>query len=345
MGPSVKMEDIALTTRRMADLMKGGLPLLRSLEILEKQTRKSHLVKVIRSFQADLKSGKSFSQAVKNQNGFFPPFYAGFIQAGESTGSLESNLEEIAKLSEETIEIHRRVKAALAYPLFLLGTAVMVCLFLVIFVIPRFQFIFEDLGQSLPLSTRFLISLATTLKNNLGAALFLCLGVAALGVWRQREIMDRLKWGFFRLPRVRDWAKGVFLERWAKCMGSFLRGGFTVLEAMELCKKVFDGPTYSDEFDKVRRDIVQGRSLGEALGAVSLFPSTVIELVLAGEESGRLEFVFERIGDIYHRETEFFMKLAMSFFEPALIVFMGLLVGGVALAMLVPIFEMSGSIR
>ncbi len=339
----LKHSETVLLTRRLADLLKGGLPLSRSVDVLRKQSGSPNLKKVLSSVKSELESGHSFSQALKLQNGTFPRIAIGIVQAGELSGNLDASLSELAKLLETDMEVRQRLRAALVYPAFLLVLAMVVCAFLLGFVIPRFQFLFQDLGQTLPLPTRILILASSGFRY-----VFVTLALAVIGgffVMKRASVLARAQDALLKLPIVSDAWRNAVLQRWASMMESLLRSGYTVSDAIQLSRQSINDPFFSEALKKVISEIIQGKNFKSALECSRWFPPMMCELVGAAEETGQLEESFGRLAVSYRRETEHQWKMFLSFLEPALILGMGAVVGFVALAMLLPIFEMSATLR
>ena len=342
---TISPSSLALLTRRLSDLTGGGLTLSRSLAVLTEQSEDRAVRDLLASLHSDLAKGKCFSEAITNQNGTFPPSYVGLVRAGEASGSVEATLDELAALLENDVDARRRVQTALAYPAVLLLLAIGVCFFLTVFVVPRFEFLFDDLGQRLPLPTRLLIGFTVAVKK---FGLFAVIGTAAAGygvIKKKPAWVSECRKKMVRLPLLSDVLRGAALQRWSQTMASLLRGGLPVSEAMAVSRKMIDGPLFGTEVETALGRVKEGQGLSAALTSSPFFPPMMCELIAAAEESGRLDQTFERLGQAYKRETELKVKLALSMLEPALVVAMGVIVGFVAVAMLVPIFEMSANIR
>lgn len=331
---SISPRSLATMTRRLSDLVGGGLTVGKSLSVLSAQSESREVRLLVSTLRKDLGDGKSLSEALRSRNGTFGPVYTGLVRAGESSGNMEATLAELANLLESDVETRQRVRAALAYPAALLALALAVCVFLTIFVIPRFELLFQDLGQRLPWPTRFLIGVTSHFKTFGGATL---LGVAVL--------MKGTRFRVARRPVIDGVIRSVALQRWTQVMASLLRGGVTAPDALRLSRQTLNARVFGNAADDALARLREGRSLSSALAAARFFPPMLCELVNAGEESGRLDATFERLAQAYKREAELKIKIAISLLEPALVLGMGVVVGFVAVAMLLPIFEMSANIR
>lgn len=345
MAGSVGTMDAMLLMREMADLAGGGLTLHRCLDILRRQNHKPAVCRLIADVQQELEKGQSLSHALSLQNGTFSAITVGLVRAGESSGALESALEESAALLENEMDTRQRIRSAFAYPAFLLVVAVAVCVFLTVFVIPRFEFLFADLGQQLPLPTRLLIGTSVFIKTY-AAPLALIIGGSAYGLAQAKPRWKaRLPALALSVPGVAELLRATFLQRWARILASLLKNGFTVSDALALSARALNNPLVARELNGVLERLHEGRSIQAALESSPLFPPAVCELVGAGEESGSLEQSFQRIAASYKRQTELRSKLFLSMLEPALLLGMAAIVGFVAVAMLLPIFQMSASFQ
>lgn len=340
----VSPRELATMTRRMSDLVGGGLTVRKSLLVLSAQSENKNVRSLLKNINQDVADGKSLSESFGRQNGFFSPVYAGMVRAGESSGNLESSLNELAGLLEADLEIAQRTRAALAYPLALAALAAMVCFFLTVFVIPRFELLFQDLGQQLPWPTRALIR-GTAAMRDYGWLVAIAAVGAALLMKRDGARAAGFRMQLVRLPVVFDLFRNACLSRWTRVMASLLGGGVPVPQALRLSRQTADALVFGPEIDGVASRLREGQSLSRALSRSAIFPPMLCELVGAGEESGSLEKTFERLAETYKRESEISLKFALSMLEPVLVLLMGVVVGFVAVAMLLPIFEMSAKIR
>jgi type II secretory pathway component PulF len=304
---------------------------------MEEERGKPRLKGMIQSIRRDLEAGKSLSESLSVFPHSFDPVTIGLVRAGEFSGALEPALTELARHLESEMETRQKLHAALAYPAFLLLMAASVSFFLIAFVIPRFRFLFEELGQSLPLPTRILMTASSLFQSFYFWIIATSAGVL---VWRSKpaNILSRFTW-------VADFMRPLIIRRWAHVMSLLIKNGFTVTEALTLSRETTGAPSFSAGLLSVERSVNDGASLSEALAACPFIPPETPELLAAGEESGQLDVVFGRIAESARRESELRLKTGLSFLEPLLILLMGGVVGFVALAMILPIFEISGALK
>lgn len=338
----MRSRGLVLATRQMAELLAGGLTLARSLGIVAAQSPGTDLSAVLSAVRRDVAAGLPLSSALAARGDRFSPVYVGLIRAGESTGALAGAFDEIALHLEAEEEFRRRARNALAYPCLVLVAAAAVCAFLAGFVIPRFQALFNDLGQTLPLPTRLLLGAASAVRDH--GPVVLAAGAAAVAA------------GWRRLP-VRRWASSAmasapvrrrllprFSERWARLMASLVRGGVTISSALALARRSLEPHPYASDLAAAERCVLNGLPLSQAIRKLG-FPPMVADLLEAGEETGSLDSALERAARALGRQEAAELKMAMTFLEPALIAVMAGAVGFVALAMLLPIFDMSAGVR
>jgi type II secretory pathway component PulF len=329
----------------MADLTRGGLPLARSLDVLARATNDGASARFLRSLRRDLDSGKSLSQALAGQNGAVGPAYIGLVRAGEAAGAVDGALDELAGLLETEVETRRRIATALVYPALVLALAVAVCAFLTLIVIPRFEFLFHDLGQTLPWPTRALLS-SSKIARRAAPWLILAAIASALAI---RRATARLKHAaahaLDRIPHVSNAIRAAHVQRWCGLMASLLRGGSTVSEALRLSRQTLRSTLLAAPLSATALGVLEGKSLARSMALTRFFPSTLCELVAAAEESGRLTETFARASEAYRRECDAALRLALALLEPSLVLVMGAVVGFIAVAILLPIFEMSAGMK
>jgi type II secretory pathway component PulF len=335
---------LSVATRQLADLLGGGVTLVRALDIAARQTRDGSLRAAFQTVRRDVASGRALSDALR-ANGGFAPVYVGLVRAGESAGRLDGALEDAARHLDIDDELRRRARAAAVYPCAVLAVAAAVSVFLVAFVIPRFQLLFADLGRPLPWPTRFLVSLSALARGHAGLALAGAAAVALIGPssflppWRDavRRLADT--------GIARRWLAPRFAERWARVMTALLRGGFSMTDALRLARSSLSSHPLSGVLPAIERDVDGGRPLSDALRRSAAFPPLVAELAAAGEEGGRLEDALDRAAAALGRESDAGRAAALALLEPALVLAMAGVVGFIAISLLLPIFDMSAGVR
>ncbi|MDD5491261.1 MAG: type II secretion system F family protein [bacterium] len=343
----ISRADLVIFHRQLADALKGGLSLVKSLELSYKQTENRRLKTVIGEIKDQLQKGQSLSTALSQYPEVFDSLYIGLIKAGESGGMLDASLERIANYQEKDQVLVDRIKTAMAYPLVMLCVGAATILFLLIMVIPKFSLLFKDVESVLPLPTRILMGLS----NFFIYWWFLYIpGVIFLAVWFQRYIktpqgslwFDKLKLNVFIVGKI---IRYEMVVRFTRTLGVLLTNGIPMITALEIAKKAVGNTLVSAEIDRLYTEIKSGKGLVEPLSRSLIFPPVVSDLIAAGQEVGSLEQSLQRVADTYEMKVENMLKTVTGLLEPVVILLMGLVVGFIVLAMLLPIFEISGAIK
>lgn len=343
----VSRKDIGIFTRRLADSIKGGLPLARALSVLQGQTENPGLSSVTSGISGMIREGKSLSDALAQYPLIFSKMYISMVRAGEAAGVLETVLARIADFSEKEEEIRYRVQSALAYPLLMLFVGMGSVIFLLNFVIPKFEVMFQDLGQSMPLPTKILILASHFVRFGwwiyIPAAV---LAIVLLKKWYktaggQLLLAETL----LKLPAVGAFIKKDMVSRFIRIMSILLTNGVPILDALRIAGDAMDNRLFSRDINNVYNSVKEGQGLSKPLSRSALFPPLVSEMIAIGEETGNLESSLDRIAQIYEREVEYAVKTMTSLLEPVIILFAGCIVCFIALSMLMPVFQVSSGLH
>lgn len=346
-GKSIPRGEIVLFTSRLADLLKGGLQLSRALGVLERQTENKRLASVIGGFKDGVLEGKSFSDKLGEHPKYFSKTYVGIVRAGESAGMLESVLVRLAEFGEKEEELRHKIQAALAYPAIMLAVGLASVVFILAFVIPKFQLMFMEMGQLLPLPTRILIAASSVIKKGwwvyipIAAAAFIVIK-KQLGTEKGRNAFDRM---LLSLPLIGDLVKKEQIARSIRTLSALLKNGVPILDALVMAEESTGNSVLVNEFKIIQKSVKEGGGLVEPLRASKVFPPMVADMVAIGEETGGLESALLRVATAYEREVDYSVKTLTSMLEPAIILIIGAVVGFVAISMLMPIFQMSAVVR
>ncbi|MDD5258579.1 MAG: type II secretion system F family protein [bacterium] len=339
--------DLLIFTRQLTDLLKGGLPIAKAVELAFKQTENQNLKEIILDLNNQLHKGTSFSEALSKYPQVFNSLYIGLIKAGESSGLLETSLERVTQYQEKEQDLMNKIKAALAYPAAMLLVGLATVTFLLVFVIPRFAVIFQDMEQLLPLPTRILIFLSSALQH--WWWLFLLVIIFSFILVKRyldtaagRKKFDRFKLKIFIIGKI---MQQEMVVRFTRTLGILLANGIPLINALEMVKKVVGNTVITEEIDRIYEEIKVGKGLVEPLSKSKVFPTVLSDLVAAGQEVGSMENSLLKAADAYETKVENTVKIATSLMEPLVILGMGLVVGFIVLAMLLPIFEISGAIK
>jgi len=342
-GRGVPQKEMASFMRQMASLTTAGIPLMEALEAARQQTESSVMKKVVHSLKDSVRQGESLAGAMEKAGGHFDRLTVSMVRAGETGGHLAKVLTEIADYGEETLRRESAIKSATVYPAVMGILGVALILFLLAYVVPKITVIFEDMEQSLPLSTRILIALTDVLvKHGFVMGALLCLSLIALSRFLKTEKGKRMVDGL----AIRLWVFGPVvrasvLARWSHTSSVLLLAGVPLLQTLRLSRDVTQNSRFADAIDKSIEDIREGVGIADSLKKSKLFPPVVIQMVAAGEKSGQAGSLLGQVAKDQSAELENRISVLMSLVHPALIVIMGLAVGFIVMAILLPIFEIS----
>ena len=332
---------LAYTTRQLADLLGGGLPLLNALTLLAKQTEQPALQRIIDALAASVRDGQALSEALASHPQVFPPLYRSMVKAGEAGGGLEQALSRLADLGEHDAELRSRVVSASVYPLFILCLAFGMTVFLLVYVVPKLSLVFLETGQLLPLPTRILLRVSHLVVHWWWA---LVLGLIALG-WALRQwyasplgraTIDRQ---VIALPGIGALVKKLETSRLTRSLGTLVGQGVPILQALEVVASNVANAALQSAVQDIRSHVQEGSTLAEALASTRQFPAFVSNMVAVGEESGTVDTALAKVGTTYEREVDRTVQALTTLLEPALLVAVGGIVMFIVLAMLLPVFQ------
>lgn len=336
-------------TREISDLLDAKIPLSDAMELVHSQFAFGAFRDLLGTLKNAVKSGESFSDALRRYPKLFPPLYISLVKAGESAGVLDQALLRLANFLEEEAELKSKLVATLIYPVFVLGVGMATVLFLVFFVVPRLSQMFSEVGQSLPPLTLWLIRFSR-FGLRFGWILLLLLFLA--GAWMKRmqqEKKERIKLVWDRLlARIPFWdemTRLASLSHFARTLSMLLSHGVPILESLSIAESTVHHPELSPALAKLRENVQSGARMGETLSALKIFPLTFVHLVTIGESTGRLDAALLKLSKNYERQMSQRIKWITSLLEPLLILMVGLIVGLIVLSMLLPIFEMNTLVR
>ncbi len=339
----VSARELAGAVRQLAVLIGAGLPVVDALAAAAEQAGSSRLGTILGQVKDQVVAGKGLAEALAEFPRDFPEVAVNMIRSGEAAGALEVVLERLAELLESRVRLTRRIRAALAYPIFMFVVGGAILAFMFAYVVPTVSSIFEATGQILPLPTRLLIALAAAVRGY--GWVLAPLAAAAFLAWRQvsrsrvgRRWLDRLK---LRLPFVGPVIRRLILVRFSRTMATLLASGVTVVDALAITAKVAGNAVYQDSLEAAREKIEAGASLAEHLEPARIWPPLVRRLVAAGERSASLETVFDRLAIGLEEEVESRLTGLLSLLEPVMILILGGMVGFIVVSILLPIFDMT----
>ena len=334
--------ELALFTQQIASLLAAGLPLVQCLEALQDQTEDPIFRIVIRDVRGDISQGNSFSSAVRKFPKSFPTLFISMVEAGEASGGLAEILQKVAGYFEATVKLTKKVKSAMTYPIAVIGLATGLVNVLLIFVIPVFAAMFKDFGAKLPAPTQFLIDLSNFMK-----AWWWAVGLTAYGIyWGGGKFVStpngrRTKDNFLvRAPIFGNLVHKIALSRFCRTYATLIRSGVPILRTLEIVASASDMCQVEDACDQIAKHVSQGGQVSEVLAANNFFPPMMKHMVKAGESTGNVDGMMTKVADFYDVECDATVGALTSLIEPMLIVFLGVVVGGIVMAMFMPIFQL-----
>jgi type IV pilus assembly protein PilC len=334
--------ELAIFTQQIASLLTAGLPLVQCLEALQDQTEDPVFRVIIRDVRMDISSGNSFSAAVKKFPRAFNALFISMVEAGEASGALAEILGKVASYFESTVKLTKKVKSAMTYPIAVICLAIALVNVLLIFVIPVFAAMFADFGAKLPAPTQLLIDTSDFLKHNFH---WLVLGVVAawwllkrlISTPKGRRVKDQ---ALVRAPIFGGLIHKIALSRFCRTYATLIRSGVPILRTLEIVSGASGKVQVEDACTEIAKHVSQGGQVSEVLAVNSFFPPMMKHMVKAGETTGNVDGMMNKIADFYDTECEATVSALTSLIEPLLIVFLGVVVGGIVMAMFLPIFQL-----
>ncbi len=334
--------ELTMFTQQLASLLVAGLPLVQCLEALQDQTEDPRFRIIIRDVRLDISQGNSFSSSVKKFPAAFPTLFISMVEAGEASGGLAEILGKVAGYFEATVKLTKKVKSAMAYPIGVISLAVVLVNVLLIFVIPVFAAMFADFGAKLPLPTQLLIDLSHFMGHWWWAIGGACYGAYwGLGKFtatpRGRRLKDQ---ALVRAPIFGNLVHKIALSRFCRTYATLIRSGVPILRTLEIVASASNKVQIEDACQEIARHVSQGGQVSEILASNSFFPPMMKHMVKAGEATGNVDGMMNKIADFYDVECDATVGALTSLIEPLLIVFLGIIVGGIVMAMFLPIFQL-----
>lgn len=336
----VGMKDLAIMSRQLATMVGAGLSLLRALTILADQTENKKLARTLGIVRTQVETGAAFSEALARHHEVFPPLMIHLVRAGETGGFLDEALESVAGTFEADVKLRQTVKSALTYPVVVLIMAVVATIGMIVFIVPIFEKMFADLGGELPLPTQILVVLS---KNMAWVIPVLVVGIVVFAVWwrkhknddKVRAFVDPLK---LKLPVFGDLMRKVALARFARNFSTMTRSGVPILQALGIVGETSGNWVIIQALQKVQDSVRAGRSVSGPLAEEAVFPPMVVQMIAVGEDSGSMEQMLGKIAEFYDEEVQSTTESLTSLIEPLMIAVIGIVIGGMIVALYMPIF-------
>jgi len=342
-APRVRSKDVTIFSRQLASFVKSGVPILRGLTIIAEQSENPAFRQVLVEIRDEIKEGATFSLTLKKYPKIFPPLYVAMVSSGESSGNLHEVLSRIADHRQKSETIVSQVRSAMAYPALMTLVGGATIFFMLAFVMPRLMRIFVRMEQDLPAPTQFLLGVSTVLRNGwmwILLGLFVVIVLARQGgkTKAQKVFMSHLK---LRLPLLGTFYYKSELAQFCRTLELLIRSSIPILTAIKVAVPILNNTVIQTQLMKSSKDLEEGSSFGKSLSQSDVFPKFMTSLVIVGEESGRLDEALGEIASAYERDTDETIRILTSLLEPVLILVMGLIVGFIVVAMLLPIFEIN----
>ena len=344
---SIKMRDIVIFTRQFSTMINAGLPLVQALDILAKQTENKTLSEVTRAVVFDVESGHTVADALAKHPNAFSDLYVNMVAAGEAGGILDTILMRLATFMEKNDALVRKVKGAMIYPGVIMSVAVIAICVLLIFVIPVFETMFGSVGLALPLPTRVVIGLSRFLKGywyligaGIGGSFFMVKRYYATP--GGKLLIDK---AMLKVPVLGDVLRKSAVSRFTRTLGTLISSGVSILDGLEITAKTAGNRVIQDAIMESRASIAGGETISAPLQKSQVFPPMVISMIAVGEQTGGLDEMLSKIADFYDEEVDAAVSGLLSLLEPIMIVFLGVVVGGMVVAMYLPIFDMINAVQ
>lgn len=337
----IPLTSLVFFTRQLSTMFNAGLTLEKAITFLSKEEKHKGFKKVITNIESDVKKGLLLSDALNRHPGVFNNLYVSLVQAGEVSGKLAITLEELAKYLEAMEDTQRKVKSAMYYPTFILIFLGLVMVVLFAFIIPQFTSVYEQLNAELPVYTQMLLDAGDWLSNNL-VSFFTMIIFSLLSIWlifltdKGRLVRDNM---LLKLPIFGSIFNQSVLSKFGKTFGILVGSGISVIDTMNLVKKVVDNRVYELAIEKAAKQIENGSSISDALKLTEIFPGVLIQLMNTGEETGEIDKLAIKASDFYSKQVDAIVDRLTSIIEPALIVLIGIIIGVVLVAVYMPIFK------
>jgi type IV pilus assembly protein PilC len=346
-GGRVKTRDIVIFTRQFATMINAGLPLVQSLNILASQTENKTLRDVTKAVVYDVESGNTLADALSKHPKAFTDLYVNMVAAGEAGGILDTILLRLAAFLEKNDALIRKVKGAMVYPGVIITVACAAIAILLIFVIPTFQNMFSSAGLELPLPTRVVIMMSNFLIGYWWALILAMAGVifAIRSYYSTPSGRRQIDGGLLRSPVLGDVLRKSAVSRFTRTLGTLVSSGVSILEGLEITAKTAGNTIIHDAVMESRNSIAGGETIAAPLEKSKVFPAMVISMIAVGEQTGGLDEMLSKIADFYDEEVDVAVSALLSLMEPAMIVILGVIVGGMVIAMYLPIFDMMNAVQ
>jgi type IV pilus assembly protein PilC len=342
-GRSIKQKDIAIFTRQLSTMMRAGVPLLQSFDIVARGSTNPRMTKLLTDIREDVETGTSLSSAFRKHPLYFDALYCNLVEAGEAGGILEALLDRLATYQEKTMAIKNKIKSALIYPIAVLVVAFVVLTVIMIFVIPAFEDVFKSFGADLPAPTlvviamsKFFVSYWWAIFGFIGGGYYFFMESWKRSV-KMQKVMDRL---LLRIPVFGELVNKSSVARWTRTLATMFAAGVPLVEALDSVGGASGNAVFAEATEAIQRDVSTGSGLTTSMQTTGVFPNMVLQMCAIGEESGALDQMLSKAAEFYEDEVDEAVKGLSSLMEPFIIVILGTLIGGIVVSMYLPIFKL-----
>ena len=342
-GKAIKQKDIAVFTRQLSTMMRAGVPLIQSFDIVARGSTNPKMTRLLTDIRSDVETGTSLSAAFRKHPLYFDALYCNLVEAGEAGGILETLLDRLAVYQEKTMAIKNKIKSALIYPVAVLVVAFVVLTVIMIFVIPAFEDVFKSFGADLPAPTLVVIAMSKFFTSYW----YLIFSILGGGIyffmqsWRRsvkmQKFMDRL---LLRIPVFGDLVNKSSIARWTRTLSTMFAAGVPLVEALDSVGGASGNAVFAEATEKIQKDVSTGSALTTSMQATGVFPVMVLQMCAIGEESGSLDAMLGKAAEFYEDEVDEAVKGLSSLMEPFIIVILGVLIGGIVVSLYLPIFKL-----
>ncbi len=342
-GKAIKQKDIAVFTRQLSTMMKAGVPLIQSFDIVARGSTNAKMTRLLTDIRSDVETGTSLSAAFRKHPLYFDALYCNLVEAGEAGGILETLLDRLAIYQEKTMAIKNKIKSALIYPIAVITVAFIVLAVIMIFVIPAFEDVFKNFGADLPAPTLVVIAMSKIFVKYW----YLIFGLGGGGIYffmqtwkrsiKMQKYMDRL---LLKVPVFGDLVFKSSVARWTRTLSTMFAAGVPLVEALDSVGGASGNAVFAEATEKIQKDVSTGSALTTSMQATGVFPVMVLQMCAIGEESGSLDAMLGKAAEFYEDEVDEAVKGLSSLMEPFIIVILGTLIGGIVVSMYLPIFKL-----
>jgi len=345
MQPKIKQKDIIIFCRQFSTMIDAGLPIIQCLDILYAQHENKTFKKMLREIKQNVESGQTFAEALKKHPKQFDDLFINMISAGEAGGVLDTILRRLSAYMEKAAKLKAQIKGAMTYPTVTIVIAIIVVGIIMVFVIPVFEEMFEGMGGALPVPTQIIVNMSRFIKSNISYIIIgIVLAIFAIRRFykteKGRALMDNL---FLKLPVFGLLIRKAAVSKFTRTMGTMLASGVSILDALDVVAKTAGNKTIEKAVYETRSAIAEGRTMSDPLTESGIFPSMVCQMIAVGESTGALDTMLTKIADFYDEEVDQAVENMTSLIEPFMLVFLGVVIGGLVVSMYLPIFKMAAA--